>query len=143
MRVLLFLALLLGCGGDAAGPKDLGPTTVVILSASVTPATSTTSQLPGGGTHTSWTKERVTVSLRNTGGAGGMKIQLWGLPTIANGPQTLLSESEIIDVPIDWAQTIATEYNTGSSNPKTRRIVVLSRTIGEVSFRQTGVYTTP
>lgn len=76
------LSVLPGCGGgDSTGPPpDPGPAAVVIVDGSLHDALR-----PG---------QSVTLHLRNDGGPGVYKVEVWGLPTTPNGPNTFMGDTE-------------------------------------------------
>lgn len=82
----------------------------------------------------------VTLQLRNDGGPGTFKIEVWGLPTIPNGSDTFMGETEAVEVSEDYEETVTYEIGTESF---ATYVLVFSRDQGSAQFRQTHRFDLP
>ena len=130
-------AILFACGGGDSSPTDSNPSpqnppppvgdaSVVIVDA--------TAQ------HTNPLVLKVTLHLRNEGGPGVYKVQLYGLPTVPNGEDTFFGESEPVEVDETYEETLT--YTIETENVA-KYAVVYTRNSGSAQYSQTDRFDFP
>jgi hypothetical protein len=79
-------------------------------------------------------QQNLTLHLRNDGGPGVYKVEVWGLPTSPNGPETFMGETEPVEVGADYEETLT--YDVGTSS-FVSYVLVFTRDEGTAQYRQT------
>jgi hypothetical protein len=133
-RVAL-LTLLAACGSDGSGPDgtDGGgngppdPTTsgVVVVDGSLA---------PGSG------HQIVTLHVRNDGSAGSYRLQFWGKPTAAGGPDTFLGDTDPVEVTADYDAEVSYQLDP---EPQATFVVVFTRDATNNKFLETDRFDFP
>jgi hypothetical protein len=120
----LLLLAALACGGDSSGPGDTsadsGPAQVIVAE-----GTASSSDIY---------RQSMTLHLRNEGGPGVYKLEVWGLPTSPNGAETSMGETEPVEVTASYDETLS--YSLGS-NTFVTHVLVFTRDNGSAQYRQT------
>ena len=133
---IAFVALLAGCGGGGSGPDNTdgggnqpppgpGVAGVVVVDGDVT---------QGSGQQTAM------LHLRNDGGAGSYRLQFWGKPTTAGGPDTFLGATDPIEVTADYDAQVSYRI---SPAPDASFVVVFTRDASNNKFLETDRFDFP
>ncbi|HKU63166.1 MAG TPA: hypothetical protein VJQ44_18335 [Gemmatimonadales bacterium] len=116
------IALLVGCGGDSSGPDNTdgggggnGPPS----GADVATVVVVDGDLAQGSEH-----QTVTLHLQNVGPAGAYRLQFWGKPTTAGGPDSFLGDTEPLEVTGDYDAEVSYDL---SPEPAAAFVVVFTR----------------
>ena len=136
MTRIAFVALLAGCGGGGSGPDgtdgggnepppDPGVAGVVVVDGAVA---------QGSGQQTA------TLHLRNDGLAGSYRLQFWGKPTAAGGPDTFLGDTDPIDVTADYDAEVSYQLDP---EPDATFVVVFTRDANNNKFLETDRFDFP
>jgi hypothetical protein len=83
-----------------------------------------------------------TVQLRNTGGPGVYKIEVWGLPHSPNGPDFFFGTTEPVEVPTGYEETVLYELSGPLQGPL-GWVLVFTRDQGSAVYRQTARFDFP
>jgi hypothetical protein len=85
-------------------------------------------------------EQTVTLHVRNDGGAGSYRLQFWGKPTSAGGPDTFLGDTDPVEVTADYD----TEVSYGlDPEPAAAFVVVFTRDATNNKFLQTDRFDFP
>jgi Big-like domain-containing protein/List-Bact-rpt repeat protein len=108
-------------------PPPAAPANVVVVSG--------TSQIVAN-------RSQVTVHLQNTGGPGTYRLELWGIPHEPNGPDFFFGDTEPVDVPAGYDETLTLEVPGPSQGP-INWVLVFTRDQGSAAYRQTDRFDFP
>jgi hypothetical protein len=139
MAQVALLALLAGCGGDSSGPDGSdgggnggnGPppeqdvATVVVVDASLQRGSA---------------EQTATLHLRNDGPAGAYRLQFWGKPTTAGGPDTFLGATDPVEVDADYDAEVSFDL---SPEPDATFVIVFTRDDASTKFLETDRFDFP
>jgi hypothetical protein len=126
------LGLTLGCGGSGSdakaptgpeNPIEPTPANVIVASASAGPTT-------------------ITAHLKNTGGPGVYKIEMWGIPHEPNGPDFFFGETEPVEVNAGYDETV-TWVMSGRVTGPIGWLLVFTRDQGSALYRQSARFDFP
>jgi len=129
-------ALLAACGGDGSGPNGTNggsnepppePTVpgVVVVDGSLS---------RGSG------QQSVTLHLRNDGSAGSYRLQFWGKPTTAGGPDSFLGDTDPVEVTADYDAEVSYGLDP---EPQATFVVVFTRDATNNKFLETDRFDFP
>ena len=135
VRIAL-VALLAGCGSDGSGPEDNdgggnepppNPALpgVVVVDGGVTQGSS---------------EQTATLHVRNDGGAGSYRLQFWGKPTTAGGPEISLGDTDPIEVTADYDAEVSYRLDP---EPDASFVVVFTRDASNNKFLETDRFDFP
>lgn len=134
LAALVALALTAACSDGSTEPEKAtpdppaSPATVAIVTAEKT------------ATGFDW--EEIAVSFENTGGPGVFIMEVWGIPTSPNGPEIDYGQTEPFTVGSGWTGDGEWRIEVGSPG-RVRRLVVLTRDEGSLSYRETDRFSFP
>jgi len=127
--------LLAACAGDANGPSGAHganeprpePTTprVVVRDGSL---------VQGSGQQT------LTLHVRNDGSAGSYRLQFWGKPTTAGGPDSFLGDTDPVTVAADYEAEVSYQLDP---EPQATFVVVFTRDATNNKFLETDRFDFP
>lgn len=107
-------------GGGSTPPPDPGPANVVVADAATA--------------HPNQFVLTVTLHLRNDGGPGVYKVQLFGLPTTPNGADTFFGESDPVEVNAAYDESVTYTIETENF---AKAALVFTRDTNTAVYRQT------
>jgi hypothetical protein len=130
------LAVLAGCGSGGSGPDgtDGGGNEpppepaipgVVVVDGSLSP----------GSAH-----QVVTLHVRNDGSAGSYRLQFWGKPAAAGGPDTFLGDTDPLEVTADYEAEVSYQLDP---EPQATFVVVFTRDATNNKFLETDRFDFP
>lgn len=130
---IALVALLAGCGSDSSGPDGTGGGGNGGNEPPPEPEVATVVVVNGDIARSSG-QQTATLHLRNDGPAGSFRLQFWGKPRTADGPDSFLGATDPVDVDADYDAEVSYDL---SPEPDATFVVVFTRDVSSTKFLQT------